>query len=255
MPAEKPLLYIILGASGSGRREVLADVIEDGLAGDATARSHVLLAEAEAGSDVDGRLGTRSTWRTVDDAIDAEVPVGSTHVFFVTDGRANPIDQLECLKPWLESRGLELARVVCVVNCGLAERHPQLQAWYDACIHFSDVVLLNRREGVSNKWLSDFRGRYESQFYPCLFEMVKGARVKNPALLLEPQARRISHLFDEDVEWVVEMEDEDADTDDEGAVEAHPEVDPYIERRAGGRRVRELPDIATFLDHEATGAA
>ena len=26
-PAEKPLIYIILGATGSGRREVLADVI------------------------------------------------------------------------------------------------------------------------------------------------------------------------------------------------------------------------------------
>lgn len=255
MPAEKPLLYVLLGASGSGRREVLADVIEAGLAGDFSAHPHVLLAESEAASEVDARLGERGTWRWQDEAIDAAVPAEATHVFFLTDGRMNPVDQLERLKPWLESRGLELARVLCVVNCRLAERHPPLQAWYDACIHFSDVVLLHQREGVPNKWLSDFRGRYEGRFYPCLFEMVKGGRVKNPALLLEPQARRMSHYFEEEAEWVIASDDDDGAGDEEGPVEAQPEVDPYLERRAGGRRVRELPDIATFLDREAAGTA
>ncbi|MCX6953639.1 MAG: hypothetical protein NTV51_15925 [Verrucomicrobia bacterium] len=39
---EKPLVYLILGAAGSGRRAVLADLLEDGLvAGD---RPAVMLA-------------------------------------------------------------------------------------------------------------------------------------------------------------------------------------------------------------------
>jgi hypothetical protein len=52
----------------------------------------------------------------------------------------------------------------------------------------------DRREGVANKWLSDFRAHFDGQFYPCLFELVKGGRVKNPALVLDPLARRMSHL-------------------------------------------------------------
>ena len=254
MSAEKPLLYVILGASGSGRREVVADLLEAGLAADAAAHPHVLLAEAEAAGEADARLGSRGTWRSPDEALEAEVPDGATHVFFVADGRGNPVDQIERLKPWLASRDLELARVICVVNCRLAERHPPLLAWYDACIHFSDVVLLHQREGVSNKWLSDFRARYEGKFYPCLFELVKAGRVKNPALLLEPQARRISHYFDEEAEWVIEGDEEEGAADEEGPVDAHPAVDPYFERWAGGRRVREIPDIAEYLDREAAGA-
>lgn len=249
MSVEKPLLYVILGLTGSGRREVLADLLDGGLTADPAARPVVLLAEGEAASPWDARLGARATWRWSDGAIQAAPPAGATHVFFVAEGLANPVDQLEALKPWLAATGLELARILCVVHCRLAEAHPALLVWYDACIHFSDIVLLHQREGVPNKWISDFRARYEGQFYPCLIELVKGGRVANPALLLEPQARRISHYFEDEPEWVVEPldgADEDA-ADGEEPVTASPAVDPYFERRAGGRRVRELPDAAALL--------
>jgi G3E family GTPase len=174
-------------------------------------------------------------------------------VFFVTDGRANPVDQLEALKAWIEAQGAELARIVCVVDCQLAERHPALRAWFDACVHFADVVLLNRREGVANKWMSDFQARFKSQFMPCLFEMVKAGRVKNPGLVLDPQARRMSHVFDEEQDWIFtnaegDEVEEDEETEGDEEVEAKPEEDPYFERLNGGRRVKELPDIAAFLD-------
>ena len=32
MSSEKPLVYLILGAAGSGRREIVADLIDGGLA-------------------------------------------------------------------------------------------------------------------------------------------------------------------------------------------------------------------------------
>lgn len=253
MSPEKPLVYVILGATGSGRREVIVDLLEAGLFMKEAAASAVLVAAEERASDADARLFRRTSWELRDGMIAGEVPEGATHVFFLTDGRVNPIDQLEALKPWMAAAGAELGRIISVVNCRLAEANPSLLAWYDACIHFSDVVLLHQREGVANKWLSDFRARYERKFYPCVFELVKGGRIKNPALVLEPQARRMSHYFEEEAEWVVDGMTEGADEDElkEGEVTAAPAMDPYLERRPGGRRVLELPDIARFLDQPA----
>lgn len=254
MSVEKPLVYLILGATGSGRREVLADLIADGL-GDGD-RPAVLLSDEEPAADAEAKLPsvTRWTWNTAEDnPIVGELPRDATHVFFLTDGRQNPVNQVEHFKTWLDAQGGELARVFCIVNCQLAAKNPPLLAWYEACVHFADVVLLNKREGVENKWVSDFLGHFKKLFYPCVFEMVKDGRVKNPALVLEPQARRVSHVFDEEQNWIFtnaegEEIDEQEETDDEDEeIEAKPEEDPYFARRNGGRRVKEIPDIAKFL--------
>jgi hypothetical protein len=244
----KPLVYLILGAAGSGRREIVADLIEGGLAaGSAGQQSALALLSAdERASDFDARLGALARWRWVEHRIEAPEPGGATHVFLFTDGRRNPVDQVEAFPAWLAASGGELARILCVINCGLAARHPELLAWFDACVHFADVVLLNRREGLANKWMSGFQARYAAQFLPCLFELVKAGRVRNPALILEPQARRLSHVFDEELNWEVTGEGEE-DADDEEQIEAHPEEDPYLQRRPGGRRVKEIPDLAKYL--------
>lgn len=254
----KSLVYVILGASGSGRREVLADLVEGGI--DTDEQAVVLLADSEAADERDAKLGKIVRWRWLGEG-GIEVPEGAidgaTHVFFVTDGRGNPVDQLEAFKPWVESSGAEVARVFTVVDCQLAEKNKALIAWYEACIHFSDVVLLNKREGVANKWMSDFQAIFKDKFYPALFELVKAGKVKNPPLLLEPEARRMSHLFDEP-EWLVDGKDAEADIEmgegdeEEGTtleeeVEVTQAVDPYLERKLGGRRVIEIPDVAKFL--------
>lgn len=270
----KPLFYVILGAAGSGRREVLADLLAGGLSeGD---RAAVLFSADEKASEYDAKLTavTRWTWR--DGIIEAVQPENATHVFFVTDGRTNPVDQIEQLHAWIATVGGELGRIITVVNCRLAEQHAALLAWYEACIHFSDIALLHQREGVANKWMSEFQTHFKKLYYPCLFEVVKAGRVKNPIVVLDPQARRMSHLFDVD-EWtglnlegvefgtededgnIVEEDDEkpaknkakkkghpneSAEDDDE---DWKPEVDPYLERRIGGRREKEIPDIAQYL--------
>jgi hypothetical protein len=187
-----------------------------------------------------------------DGVMQAELPEGVDTVFILADGRGSPVDQLEALRPWLDAQAgeAELGRIIAIVNCTLAEAHAPLLAWYDACIHFSDVVLLARREGVANKWLSDFQNRYREQFLPALFEIVKQSKVKNPALVLEPQARRLTHAFDEDADWIIDGLAEDDDVEvAEGTeeVEVTQAVDPYFARKIGGKRERELPDIATFL--------
>ncbi len=250
MNSKKPLVYLILGAAGSGRREVVADLIEGGLAeGD---RAAVMLSADETAEEADAKLPAITRWKWTGEFIEGSLPAEATQVFFVADGRANPVDQIEVFKAWLEAQGGELARVLTVVNCQLAEKNPALLHWYDACVHFSDVVLLNRREGVANKWLSNFQAHFKGQFIPCLFELVKAGRVKNPAVVLDPQARRMSHVFDEEVDWVFtdaegEEIDEDEETEGDEEVEAKEEVDPYFERLNGGRRVKEIPDVRKFL--------
>jgi len=228
---EKPLVYLILGASGSGRHDVANELAA--VAGEAGASAHVL--------EVLG--GTWPDW-----------PAGASQVFLVADGRGNPVDQVEALKPWLEAHGAELARILCVVNCQLAASTPALLPWFDACVHFSDVVLLNRREGVENRWISDFQKRYAERFYPCLFEFVKKGQVSTPLVVLEPQARRISQYFDESEEIVVEglvietdTPDSDGEDENEDGAAGAPAEDFYLARRAGGRRLHEIPDIAKYL--------
>jgi hypothetical protein len=258
MSSEKPLVYLILGAAGSGRREIVADLIEGGLAAGSAGQPFdlaqsrqsalALLPAGEQAGEADARLGSLARWAWNDGRIESPDLAGATHVFFFTDGRRNPVDQVEAFQAWLAASGGELARILCVIHCGLVARHKELLAWYDACVHFADVVLLNRREGVPNKWMSDFQGRYAAQFLPCLFELVKAGRVENPALILEPQARRMSHVFDEEPNWEVTSADGDEEDEADGEeITAQPEEDPYLQRRAGGRRVKEIPDVAQYL--------
>ena len=74
---------------------------------------------------------------------------------------------------------------------------PKALAWFEACIHFSDIVLLNRREGVDNRWLRDFEAKYKKACNPARFLLLKRGRVANPPDVLDPQARRLSLYFDE----------------------------------------------------------
>ncbi len=257
MPApEKPLVYLILGAAGSGRRDVLVDLIEDGL--NSSDRPAVMVSAGEKDTPADAKLPAVSRWEWRDEMIIGTLPEEATHVFFVTDGAADPIEQIEVFKMWLEAQSGTVARVICVVNSQLAEKNPPLLAWFEACVHFADIVLLNKREGVDNKWMSDFLGHFKKLYYPCLFEPVKDGRVKNPALILEPQARRMSHVFDEEQDWIFtnaegeEIDEQEETEDGEEEVEAKPEEDPYFVRDAAGRRAKRVPDIAKFLGRETS---
>ncbi len=263
--AQSQLVYVILGAPGSGRREVLADLVADGL-DPVEERAHLYLPAGEGAHADDAKIEAASTaplaWNAELQLIVADAPPAeATHIFVLLDGRVDPVDQLEALKPWLAAHSLPVARIFTVVHCRLIEQHPALQQWIDACIHFSDVVLLNRREGVANKWMSDFRRRYEDQYMPCVFEMVKGGRVKNPAAILDPVARRLSQFFDP-TEWdnvdlegveIGESEDEDGENTrplDKSQLDPddQPPVEVWLERDAAGRRKHPLPDIRKFLE-------
>ncbi|MBA3848622.1 MAG: hypothetical protein C0502_01335 [Opitutus sp.] len=240
-------VYFILGTPGAGRRALVLDLMENGLGPDETAL--VLIASGEPADPSDAKLASLPRtevrrWRPGPGISLPEGELGSpTRVFLLADSQADAITQTESLKPWLAHHGAALARIFTVVDCGFAEKHPALAPWFDACIHFSDVVFLTRREGVQNKWLSGFVRRYEEQFFPCHFIPMKKGGLPNPALVLEPQPRRVSQYFDAQEEipedLVIETDGEEPEDGDEDA----PPVEVYFERNRSGRRVRELPDV------------
>jgi len=249
--ATVPSVYFILGTPGSGRREIVRDLVENGL--EAEAKVQVFLAESEPAAPADAALAARANttvtrWTGAPDLPAARLEPGAT-VFLLADPHGDAVTQVESLKPWLVGRGAELARVLVVADCRFAERHPALLAWYEACIHFADVVLLTHREGVANKWVSDFMRHFADQFYPCLFIQVKKTGLPNPALVLEPQSRRVSQYFEEDYvdlsDVVIETGDDEAEEgeavqpgEDDGIIP--PE--PYFVRLRSGRRAKEVPD-------------
>lgn len=242
-------VYFILGTPGSGRRRIVRDLIENGLGADDQAL--VLLAESEAADPVDGKIAALPRteivrWQWTPAGLPAlKLPAGAT-VFFLADSHHSPVDQVEALKPWLEQHGAELGRIFCTVDCQLAEQQPVLKQLFDACIHFADVVFLTKREGVANKWLSDFIKHFTDQYFPCHFIQVKTkGDLTNPALVLDPTPRRVSQYFEEGETYEIEGLETDDEEEDEEDSDTIPE-DPYFVRDRSGRRVKELP---SFRDH------
>ena len=167
------------------------------------------------------------------------------------DPRLSPVDQVEALVGWLPAAGARLARIFTVVDCAFGSTHPDLFAWFEACVHFSDVVFFTNRSGIPGSWISDFEKHFKKQYYPCLFEKPDGGEVPNPALVLEEQALRMSPAFEDDFElpaYEVEIETEEEDGEDAFVEEEEPQEDRYFARnRGGGNRVISVPDIAPFL--------
>jgi len=258
MMSATPSVYFILGSPGSGRRALVRDLIENGLAPEE--RAVVLLAGSEAADPQDEKLAAlpavevrRWTWESpVIPAMD--LPAAAT-VFLLADPLVSAIDQLEALKPWLQQQSRELARVFTVVDCSLAEKQPVLRQWFDACINFSDVVFLTNRADVGNKWLSDFIKYFKDQRYPCHFVQVKAkGPLPTPLVWLDPTPRRVSQYFEEDY---IDFSDIVIETGDDEAEEGEP-VEPgeedgvippeqFFVRLSGGRREKEVPDLRDYL--------
>ncbi|MFZ5497327.1 MAG: hypothetical protein ACOZE5_18550 [Verrucomicrobiota bacterium] len=251
-------VYFILGTPGSGRRALVRDLVENGLGADEQAV--LLLAETEAADPADARLAALANlevrrWKWTAPALPVlRLPAGAT-VFFLADSRASPIDQLEALKPWLQAQGAALARIFSVVDCGLAEKQPVLRQWFDACIHFSDVVFLTNRAGVGNKWLSDFLRHFKNERFPCHFVQVKAkGDLPTPLVWLDPTARRVSQYFEDDYVDLSDVVIETGDDEDEEGEPVEPSAEdglippePYFVRQRGGRRLKELPDLRDYL--------
>lgn len=241
-------LYIILGTPDSGRREIVAQLL-DGLPGE----TFVYVSRDEPDSAGEAALRANESveildWHTDGVSVDIkDADDAPERVVFILDGRANPVDQLEILAALAPRLEWSVKRIITVVDCRLASREPvALADYYKACIHFSDVVLLNRREGLAPSFDREFRKPYEAECVPALFEATKKGRVANPDLILLPEARRITLAFDEERDVFDEMEF-DEDNLPEDPFDIKLDKDKYFERDERGARCIQIPDIKAYL--------
>lgn len=239
-----PIVYFIYGAPKSGRREVIFDLIEGGVpsgepvlyfrpSGEPACPHDEQIEALENVSVVDWELkGNKVTH--------GSITAAPEKIFFLAAGTSDPADCAEALKAWTDHNNCQIGRLITVVNCSFLKANAKAKAWFDACIHFSDIVLLNRREDVDNKWIKEFETGYRKAHYPARFILVKKGRVANPPEVLDPEARRLSLYFDE----LIPIEDDEFD-DEHQPEDLKP--DTYIERLESGQRAKPIPEIKQFL--------
>jgi len=241
---DRPLVYLIYGIPGSGRRSVLFDLIEGGLPG-----SEAVLyfrPKDESSCEQEEHLAARANvivvaWELAAGKVKhGPISAAAEKIFFLAPGTANPADVAEALQAWIQHNDCELGRIITVVHCSFLSQQEAARGWFNACIHFSDVVLLARRELVDNQWLKAFESHYRKACFPCHIELVSQGKTKNPVAVLEPEARRMTLFFDE----LIPIEEDELD-DAEKPADIRP--DPYIERNESGHHARPIIDIAKLL--------
>ncbi|MCH2036565.1 MAG: hypothetical protein MK120_06415 [Puniceicoccaceae bacterium] len=238
-----PLVYAMLGLSGSERREILYDLIKEGIGSEEQVLYFRPKNEAPCKTDA-ALLGLKNISvinSTLEDSqlLYGKINTKADKIFFLAPGDSDPADFIEAIKRWVDINDCTIARVMTVVHCSFLESNPKAQAWFDACIHFSDIVLLAARAGIKNNWMKEFKDRYSKNHYPCRFLLVKKGCIQNPAEVLEIEARRISLYLDE-LTPIEEDELEDHMPDD-------CKPDKYIERLTSGQRAYCIPDIRKLL--------
>lgn len=253
--------YLFLGTPHCGRRAILADLIRDGLSGETT----VYIAEPERDAEAekvfaDVPATTLRSWKFSDASANggngAEIELGAPHdagdnAVFLTDGADDPVDQIEAFAALATRLGWHVARVVTIVDCAFATAVPASAEWFAACIHFSDTVLLTRREHVSNRQINEFKAPFVKKCFPCTFELVKKDRVENPARVLDDKPRRMTMIFDErDPIDDFEFDEEHLPEEPFDLVSA---PDPYLETNDSGARKISVPFIGDLLEEFRRG--
>jgi len=244
MEEPRPLVYLVFGVPGSGRRELIFDLIEGGIP--ATEQVLYFRPEGEAASAYDEQLEALGNvnavaWQLKDGQVaHGKISAAPEKIIFLAPGTSDPADCAEALKTWTDHNQCRIARLLTVVHCAFLQQKPKAKAWFDACIHFSDIVLLNRREEADNKWVKDFEAGYTKACIPARFLLVKKGRIANPPEVLDPEARRVSLYFDE----LIPIEDDEIE-DEHQPEDTRP--DKYIERLESGQRAKPIPGIGKFL--------
>lgn len=248
-------IYIVLGLPDSGRRDLILDLVENGLEKD---QGVTLVHAKDACRDLaEDRLFQKKrpvvlkTFTFKNGKFEGlELPQHDDNNvwFLLPDGRESLVDQMEALRDLFKEKQLTPARILLTVHCAMAAENPLAEEWHDAAVHFSDYVLLNRCEGVPAEWLKAFQKKYKTACFPCKFERLRKGTVKNPALVLYPEARRMSLIFD-DLDPIDMLEIDENDLPEEPFDLAVKE-DPYFERMRGGRRCKTVPHPRDFLPEE-----
>lgn len=239
-------VYYILGAVHSGRRQVVCDLVHNGIPAQETVL--VLIAKGDDPCAQDEQLEAPENvnvfkYLSIEEALEAIMAYQAKHIFFLSDGRQSPVDQMERLKQSLSAYPLAVCRILTVVDCRLLVREEAVMPWYEACIHFSDVVILSYAQDLNDALFKAFLVHYKQERCPCLFVTPKDGAIPNPAEVLYPEARRMSLIFD-DIDPAEFFDENDLL---EGPVTLKAYEDPYFVRTPKGDRCKVIPDIRDFL--------
>ena len=229
--AESPKVYLILGPNASGRRALLYDFIDS-----LDSESSILYFKHrnEVINDFDSALENLDEVSTVLWSVDDSrikhdsISVDPSSIFFIAPASIDLADVMEGLKGWLSKNDCHLTRIITVIDCKSLSENNSQNSWYDAAVHFSDMALLNRREGVNEKWIKDMVTQKKKRFHPTRFELVKKNRANNPADVLDAQTYRTSLFFDD----LIPIEEDEF----EDLLPYDRKADPYIDRLESGKR-------------------
>lgn len=247
-------VYVVMGVTGSGRRQVVADLIDGGFSQDTAIALYFAEDEPpcpEANAALQGRPAVQSfSWHFQNGGIvSAPVPSAAAAIFFILSGKESPVDALEVLPAWLSANDLMLARILTVVDCEKTHAHEALKEWYDACLHFSDVALFTHRGGnCPPGWVEAYIETYRKACYPCLFIQLRKKQVENPALVLDPTVRRLSQAFDSPEDFDSDLDDDfEGDFEDDGLGSGlsgdDSTIDPYFVRLPNGDRAKPVKSV------------
>jgi hypothetical protein len=244
---ESPHVYIVFGIPDSERRAALYDLLESGLPQKTPAL--YFKPKGETVIEYDEKITALPNLQTVEwelqgaKVLHDRIEAAAEAIFFLTPGTADPAEAAEAIKAWSDSNNCQIARAITLVHCDFLQAKPEAHAWFEACIHFSDFVLLARRENTAQKWIKDFKTQFAKAHVPSRFELLKKGRTPNPREILEPEARRLSLFFDELIP-IEEDEFEDLLPEDR-------KPDKYIERLESGRRAHPIPDIQKWIESDS----
>ena len=233
-----PEVYLVFGTRDSGRRSLLLDLLED--FNDADSTLYFRDSETPA-QEIDSILETKETLHGCDFALNeckithAAITLKCTpsKIFFLPDQTRDPADCIEALKAWLKKNQCQLTRIITLAHCQKIFESEAIDEWHQACIHFSDFVLVNQEDTVDKKWLNKWLSEIRKQFHPTRFEFIKKNKVHNPSDLLDHRVYRNSLFFD-NTEEVCEHSDEE---------EIENYEDKYLRRLLNGKRACVIPRI------------
>lgn len=179
-------------------------------------------------------------------------PDEDASVFILLDPFQPQIPQLERLAEDLRKCLIEPVKVITCADCAAAESSPQLRAWLEAGIYYSDIVLLGNRAPASKSFVREFQKTYQKNCYPCLFLFLKGAGIPDqPLEILTPDTRRLSQLFDlpeasqEPVPGLIIEASCDLDLEES-------EADPFRQPdEESGQSTAPIPDVTEYIVRSA----
>lgn len=224
---EDRFLYIILESSDSGGFEFLLDGLNDfnrqGF--------HFLLPESTEHTIGPDQKKNVTFWS---DKVSSNLSYNlskneeNTDLFLFFSPFINLSDQFESLLGQTDKlSNIEIGRIISFLDANiLHEISPQFQLWLDAVAHFSDVLCIFNRSNQNGKAVKMTIDRYENMRYPMETYLISQNKKGKLLNILNPIARRITHIFD---------------SPDLLDLEETPKDDPYLKKLTNGKREKVVP--------------